>query len=109
MGLLLCYFSLLLVGALVRVRGFAISANPSDKGISHELRESLFLKSLYEQDSDHKSEQNKVKVPQYMLDLFASVTDNKTGRRRKNVTLPGRIVRSFYSQGRKILFKGVEF
>ena len=71
--------------------------------ISGETDDPLFLKVIKESDRRHKTDKKKVKVPQYMLDLFASVTDRKTGKRREDIRLPGNIVRSFYSLGKKKL------
>ena len=101
MGSLVLNTGLLMFGALLNVSILGMSAKPAKKDLSGEVKVPLFVKPSNELGSDRKSTKEKIKVPQYMLDLFASLTENKTGRRRQNVSLPGSIVRSFYSQGRR--------
>ena len=98
MGLFVCYIGLLTLDILIKVSGFAISAKLRDKDTSSEYKEFLLPKVLENLGKHHGTNQKKAKVPQYMLDLFAFVTDNETGRRRADISLPGNIVRSFYSE-----------
>ena len=77
----------------------AVSSKSNDK--SEEVKKLQFPKVL--DKLPLQSDQKKVKVPQYMLDLFEFVTNNKTGSNRTDISLPGSIVRSFYSEGKKTL------
>ena len=103
MGLMLHCIGLMILGVIAKVNALAISANPNSDEISKTVKEPSLLKvsNGLAPDGGTTANQKKIKVPQYMLDLFSAVTDNKTGKRRKNDSLPGNIVRSFYSQGRK--------
>ena len=49
-----------------------------------------------------KLDPNKIKIPQYMLDLFSLVAD-KNGNRKADVALDGSVVRSFFNEG-ELLF-----
>ena len=100
MGLLICCICFLSFDVLISVNGLSISANQVYKNKSGDVKEFTFLEALHVLGSHRRIDENKNRVPQYMLDLFASVTYNKTGRRRPDIRLPGNIVRSFYSQGR---------
>ena len=101
MGLLACCIGWLIFDVIISVGALPISAKSNFKDVSEEPQESVFLKTLNGLGQQNKTDEKKVKIPQYMQDLFASVTDNKTGRRQTDISLPGNIVRSFYSEGRK--------
>ena len=66
--------------------------------ITSEEASQIFQRMLGSKGSQTKVNPKNVKVPQYMLDLFASVA-NENGQRRKGIPLPGSIVRSFYDEG----------
>ena len=97
MTLLSC-ISLLMFGSLVRVE--VCAAPVKAKGKSREIMKAMIFPKVL---NEMRPQLEKIKVPQYMLDLFAYMTDNKTGRRRANISLPGNIIRSFYSEGMKTL------
>ena len=49
-----------------------------------------------------KFDPKKIKIPQYMLDLFSLLSD-KNGNIKKNIPLVGSVVRSFFNEGKAFI------
>ena len=100
----LVYCIAFIVCFLLRIPVCELATSPGliAKDIDGEQKKFSSFKFFSESSPHPKTYQKQVKVPQYMLDLFASVTDDKAQETQTDKRLPGNIVRSFYSEGMKI-------